>query len=35
LTETLCCTPGFQFFDHRVERLVGHQTVDHADSASH
>ena len=35
LTQTPGCTPGFQFFDHRVERLVGHQTVDHADSASH
>ena len=34
LTESPGRAPGFQFCDHRVERLTGHQTVHHADSAS-
>ncbi len=34
LTQSPGRTPGFQFCDHRVERLTGHQTVHHADSAS-
>ena len=34
LTQSTGRTPGFQFCDHRVERLTGHQTVHHADSAS-
>ena len=34
LTESPGRAPGFQLCDHRVERLTGHQTVHHADSAS-
>ena len=34
LTETPGRTPGFQFYDYGMERLTGHQTVYHADSAS-
>jgi len=34
LTQTPGRPPGFQFGDHGVERLTGHQRVNHADSAS-
>ena len=34
LTETLAHAPSFQFYDYRVKRLLGHQTVYHGGSPS-
>ena len=34
LTETLGHAPSFQFYDYRVKRLLGHQTVYHGGSPS-
>ena len=35
LTETLGHAPSFQFYDYRVKRLLGHQTVYHGGSPFH